>query len=1110
LHYGCRSVATALQTFVMDKIKVPLPHYALYVLNGVRLEKAQVAIEIERRKAIALLIYLALTGTRHARNLLIDLFWSDYPPERAAANLRRVLSTIRTHLGPHFLETDRDTVAIHPATVLWVDALEVRHLAQQVQKGVDPDPTPQIVEATLNWYQHQVLEGWYLEDSPRFEIWRQQQIERGRQALATLCTRLIAAYQQMGRLQEALRTAERWVALDPLQEPAHQALIALYLRTDQRAAALRQYETCIAILREEYDSPPSEATRGLYHALQAQELSHPPLELKESFALLPRPATMLTGRTTEMTSIRALLLEEPDCRLLTLVGPGGIGKSHLALYAAHELQSHFQDGAVLVALAGCAEGQAVPSIVAEALGLPLGGRETVWRQIFAYLAARHLVLLVDNIEHVMETVFFLQEIIRYAPHVKILVTSRERLTVPEAWTLDVHGLQIPPSLDPPDPRQYSAVVLFLQRVRQIHARFTLTPENSLAICQITRTVAGNPLALELAAAWARLLPIPTIADQVAQSYDFLSDTLRQLPARHRSLRAVFEQSWSLLSTLEQEACIGLSVFRGNFDGGAAEAVAQVTLPLLLTLSDKSLLQWDEDGTFHLHESIREFTVEKAKERGDTFALNQRHAEYYLRYLQQTKPKPRYPTPLLQAVDNIRLAWHWVVNTGQVHWIANTMDAWHQLIRYQSWYQEGRDSFGAASRCFPNDEGEDAVTLSFLLSYQAECCAYLGEYRDAEDLARRSITCVQRASAAAALGRAMGVKGAVAYLTGRLGDAYPLLHESLAYLEKSDDTHGTARTLFFLGITTRKLGKYQEAQLVFERALTLYQGLDDPMGMAEVQNSLGLLYYRRLQPARAEMLFNTCLVTWRQMGDRRGVAAILNNLGMLAYEKGEFGRALDLFQTSADECVALGTPRGVALALANVGEVALHQGRYDDAHVAFQKSIEIYQTLGDRGGSAEPAIGIGVAYWCQEQWKDAETQLRACLEMLHTENAPTERMNALCHLALALMEQGCIVEATSCLQQAGVLLGTESHPRREIRLQLTHAWMAHYLGQAALPYVQEARRLATSLHILPLQMEIDALYIVLGLSRATIEEQTVLMHHPGVPAFLRARLQLLLK
>jgi predicted ATPase/DNA-binding SARP family transcriptional activator len=1092
----------------MDKIKVPLPHYALYVLNGVRFEKDQVVIGFERRKATALLIYLALTGIRHTRGVLVDLFWSDYPPDRAAANLRRVLTTLRTQLGPQFLETDRDTVAIHPATRLWVDALEVRHIAQQVQTEVDPVLTPRILEATLAWYQRPFLEGWHLEDSPGFETWRQREVEQGRRDGATLFAALIAVYQNTRHLYEALRVAERWVALDPLHEPAHQALITLYLRTDQRAAALRQYEKCIAILREEYDSLPSEATRSLYHALHTQEAAAFPPDPKPSPSVLPRPATLLIGRTTEIASIRALLLEEADCRLLTLVGPGGIGKSHLALHTTHLLQSHFQDGAIVVALAGCTTMQAVPSIFADALGLPLSARDTGWRQILTYLASRHLLLLVDNVEHMMETTGLLQDIIRYAPRIKIMVTSRERLTVAEAWTLELRGLEIPPLVDPLDPHQYSAVVLLLQRVRQIQPRFSFTPETREALCQITRIVAGNPLALELAAAWTRLLSIPTIAYKLAQSFDFLSDTLRQLPARHRSLRAVFEQSWMLLSPEEQQACIGLSIFRGDFDSVAAEVVAKVRLPLLLSLNDKSLLQLGEAGSFHLHDSIREFAAEKAKASEDTFALNQRHAEYYLRYLQEAKPQPRYAPTFLQALDNIRLAWHWVVSTRQIHWIAQAMHAWYQLIRYQSWYQEGRDTFGAASHCFKAEDPEDPVTLSLLLIYQAECCAYLGEYQDADALARRSMTYLHKTRAPAVRGRALGVQGAVAYLTGSFNDAYPVLHKSLEHLEKRSDPHGMARTLFLLGITARKLGKYQEAQPFLEQSLELYQALDDPMGMAEVQNALGLLYYRLLQPVRAERLFNICLETWRQMGDRRGVAAILNNLGMLAYESGQVGRALELFQTSADECTAIGTPRGVALALANVGEVALHQGRYESAHRAFQKSIEIYQTLGDRGGIAEPSIGIGVAYWSQQRWSDAETQLRTCLERLSTTDVRTERITALCYLVLTLMEQGCIAEATAYLQQAVELNGTEHHPRREIRLCLTQAWMAHHLSQDCLSYLQTARRLATALHILPLQLEVEAVYILLGISPATIEACTPLIENPGVPAFVRARLQAL--
>jgi len=381
---------------------------------------------------------------------------------------------------------------------------------------------------------------------------------------------------------------------------------------------------------------------------------------------LPIPATSFVGRSHELTRI-ADLLADPNCRLLTLLGPGGIGKTRLALQAAAD-QSSFTDGTFFVHLTPVSAPDLIPSATASALQITFFDSSALRRQLADYLREKHLLLVMDNFEHLLEGLDLLIDLLQAAPHVKFLVTSRERLNIQEEWVLALEGLSFPEGEDSAPLESYSAIQLFAQRARQVQVNFSLS-ENDSAVRKICQQVEGMPLGIELAATWLRAMSPQQIVAHMESDLGFLTTPLRNVAERHRSLYRVFEQSWKLLSTNEQNVLMRLSIFRG-FNLEAAEQVAGASLAILAGLTDKSLIRINRNGRYDLHELLRQFAEEQLKTAEAAEATRSAHSDYYLRFVAQRDEdiKGRRQQVGLHEIrtdlENIRAGWRWAVDHQQ--------------------------------------------------------------------------------------------------------------------------------------------------------------------------------------------------------------------------------------------------------------------------------------------------------------------------------------------------------------------------------------------------------------------------------------------------------------
>ncbi len=533
------------------------------------------------------------------------------------------------------------------------------------------------LEEAVELYSDDFMAGFTLRDSPAFDEWQFFQREALRGELARALERLAAWHQTQGEHERAIACARRWLELDPLTEAAHRSLMALYAASGQRNAALRQYAECERLLKEELGVPPEEETRALAQTLRVSET----LRVSAPRHNLPIQATPFIGREAELAQI-AGLLRDPDCRLLTLVGPAGSGKTRLALEAATAELERYPQGVFFVSLAPLPSAAALASTIADVLGLRLFPEGTSEGQLLAFLAQKRLLLVMDNYEHLLERADLASEILTAAPEVKILATSRARLNVGGEHRYHVGGLDYPTSeldggIDAP---AYSAVQLYVQGAQRAQADFTLNEANREGVIEVCRLVQGMPLAIRLAAAWTGVLSPAGIAEEIRQDLDLLETERRDVPERQRSMRAAFDHSWRLLTGRQREVFQALSVFRGPFSRDAAQHVTAASLRETRLLVDRSLLYPVPEGVYEVHELLREYAAEKLDQiPGAREAARDRHCAHYAAALESWAADlkgPRsyiVPAEIGLEIENVRAAWNWAVEREHLAYLGQAVE-----------------------------------------------------------------------------------------------------------------------------------------------------------------------------------------------------------------------------------------------------------------------------------------------------------------------------------------------------------------------------------------------------------------------------------------------------
>lgn len=942
----------------------------------------QVITTFKSRKSEALLAYLAHQQRPFSRVELAQIFWEGSDPQQAAANLRKTLSELRQHVGA-FLTITHDEVALNRTTGYWLDTAVFTDLIKQGQSAATcternwQTPVPlSPLEQAIALYHGDFLAGFYLRDSLAFDEWASLERERLFLAATDVLRALVAHALHHGNYAAGIRHAAHWLALDPLQETAHRQMMRLQARQGQRNAALSQYEQCRDILAAELGVEPTAATTMTRARIRADRPS-----------AIPASLTSFVGRTAELACLNAQL-DTPGARLITLTGMGGVGKTRLALQLASIQQTEFRDGVYFIPLAGVNRRTLLATINTH-LAIRGSDHLTPQQQLRNYLRAKELLLILDNFEHLVDAARLLLTILHDAPAVCILVTSRVRLNLAEEVTLHLQGLPVPDQGSPRVLETSTAVQLFQARAIQVRPTFALTPVNETAVLHICRLVEGVPLGLELAAAAMRAFTPAQIATHIQQNLDFLDTHARGRPLRHRSMRAVFDYSWDLLSAQEQSIMMRLAVFRDSFSGAAAAVVAQADQASLLTLAQKSLLAAGENGRFHIHELVRQYACEKLTQSPIASATQECHAHYCATLLKQqlTLMRGARQKEALDAIQqefaNIEAAWDWAATGQHAILLDQMLEPLYWFYHVNGRYHDGLHQFQQTAVALAAVD-DTAVQLIYarLRIRQATFACGLARYDEAEQALHEATPIVTRYNQPIENGMILHQRGRLAQARSQYTDAISFYEQSLACLQMVDDPFRRSAVLLDLGNTYLYLNQLDQAEQYLQQSLTLQTASDDQAGHAKTLNSLAAIANERGDYAMAQAQYRQSLDLRRQLGDKAGIANLLNNLGNMACTWQKWDEAIHYFQESLAIKHEIGAPMSIATTLLNLGTVHQEQGAFIMAEELYQESLGISQQIDDQLGIVYSLSNLAdLALW-QQQYTAAGSRWQQALTLAY--------------------------------------------------------------------------------------------------------------------------------
>lgn len=900
----------------------------------------EVVTGLPSRAAEALLIYLVCTPRPVARERLAELLWAERSPTQALTNLRTVLTALRRELGEYLVVT-RQTLAFDHGRDFWLDVAEFEQgcTALGLTRPTQPDAIPiDRLQAVLDLYQGDFLAGFYLRDGQGFEEWATLQRERLR-LLAREGLRLLARRQlDAGAYLEGGATAARWRQLDPYSEEACRTQMWLFTRSGQPHLALRSYQEFSRQLDADLGVAPGANTAALYHRLRTLAFP-PPLDL-------PAAASAFVGRDTEIVALNRLIADRGS-RLVTLAGPGGIGKTRLAIEAARtlalRLPGRFLDGVTFVPLAAVTSAESIPTQIADALHVAFQGADPPRKQVLAHLAKREMVLILDNFEHLLDdrglALGFLIDLLRQAPAVQVVVTSRERLNLYEEVIFDVPGLAVPD--DGSAPELSGAALLFVESAQRVRRGYLPAAELP-SIVEVCRLVNGVPLAVELAASWLRHYDCAAIAGRIRRSLDFLASDYRDVPQRQRSLRSLFEYSWQLLGPEEQAALSQLSVFAGGF---TAEAAADVLgEPSYVTdLADKSLLQRQAGGRFDIHPLLRIYAAEKL---GLDAVLRDRaaraHAGHYLDFVcaQGSGESPAQRAAIRLELANIRAAWERAAQDGMFELVGRAAAILHSFFSVQSWFQEGIDLFA------------------------------------------RALAVLRYGGLPGLRGELLGRKARMHIHIGELAQARADLQQALLDLPSFEDAARRSSVLDSLAITHYYAGDYVQASALAQESLRLAELAGNEEGIDFALNFLGSCAKAQGDFTAAHGYFQTAAERCLLRRDEIGAAMVFNNLGNLLQATGDWQGAQRYYQQSGELFKAHDHVHGAATTLANAGRLAGKQGSYDQARALLLESLALKRQIGDTRGEAVSLGGLGDVALAAGAYVEAKTRLLHAMELAH--------------------------------------------------------------------------------------------------------------------------------
>jgi predicted ATPase/DNA-binding XRE family transcriptional regulator len=794
----------------------------------------------------------------------------------------------------------------------------------------------------------------------------------------------------------------------PSKQLARLLAVALQIPEEDQPTFIRVARGDLNLQRLEQLTP--EPVRPLPDVASLRQPGAAP-PLLEPIHRIPLQATPLIGREAELAAMDRLF-NDPGCRLLTLTGMGGIGKTRLAIEFALRKQADFAGGVFYIPLTSVNSPEKIVPAIADVLGFGFSGPSDPKEQLLNYLASqvRQAVLFVfDNLEHLLAlpeestsipgVVGLTAEILQRLPNVKILGTSRERLNIHGEWTYELHGLSVPPADYAGSLEEYNSIALFLSSAWRTRLDFQIAAEERGALVQITRLVAGVPLAIELAAAWVGVLSCQEIASEIQSNMDFLTTSMRDIPERHRSIRATFDHSWELLSPQEREALSQLSVFRGGFDREAALHIAGASLPILASLSAKSLVRRTESGRYDLHEVIRQYASYHLGDHPGSLETYSRHCQFYLSLVQEHEcllksgAQQGAIRQLTGEIDNIRAAWAWAIEHRKIDLLERAGRGFGWYYEITGLYREGIEQLELLAgllRSGPQDE-QCCRVLGLALIHQALLNFRKGEFDHARQLYDESILLLRRVDDQALLADALVFLGTICHLQGEYERAMSALREGLLYARQSQEPYFEAWAIYNMGHVESLLGRYELGYQQMLAGLDIWRSLGDPQVIALGLNFIVTTLNKLGRYEEAKTYMHESIALCEQSKNRWGLGTAYRFLGLAYLAAGQYNQARLHLQKSLEIFGEFAIGWDIARSLAYLGDAAMLAGDQPEAarmyRDALLTSIEARATpialdalagLGDLDAcSGKPENALLFCYYIlSHPASEAETKSRA--------------------------------------------------------------------------------------------------------------------------------------